>query len=172
MNFKDYLTEQKSIQLVESVRSDVMLMESILDYFGKVVAKVKNSDGVPEGLDLTQLAVMMTALKILGSDEYKDSITKDDVGIDAGDQKQLYTLLNAVKADVKQEPAVKKVIDAVVKLAPSELKRSVEEVNKLNSEDEGQRKEVSNKLAKFYTTLQAAMNKMRGASTATTKPTI
>jgi hypothetical protein len=161
LEFKKFLLEQKRNELFEQIGSNMLVMESVLDLFSKAVAQVKNSEGVPSGVDVSNLAMMITFLKILGNKDHKAAITKDDVGIDPNNIKEVYDLLDKVKGSGPQDGQVEKVVHAVVTLAPSELHKTQELVGKLKSEDPTERKTGVDYLSKFFGNLQQAMAKMK-----------
>ncbi len=162
MQFKSFITKNTTKNLFESIQNDEVLMEGIVDFIGKYVAQIKNKDDLST-LDISQLAVMMTALQILGDKDLRDSITKDDVGIDAADTKQVYNLLQNVKAEGSQESGVKKVINGIVQLAKTKLKANVDTLALLKSDDETEKKNVINMISKMYSNLQQSMNKMKSS---------
>jgi hypothetical protein len=167
-NFKSFLRESLEAELLEHLRGDVFLQESVLDLFSKAVAQVKNADGVPKGVDVTQLATMMTFLSILGNTSHRAAMTKDDIGIDPSNVKDLYDLLNKVKGTGAQEGDVENVVKNVVGLAPSQLHKTEEDLQQLTSDDPTARKAVVDRITAFYTKLQAAMAKMKTIASAGT----
>lgn len=162
MQFKTYLSKKTTAELFEAFEQDEILMEGVVDFIGKYVAQIKNKEDLSD-VDISQLAVMMTALQILGDKDLRDSITKDDVGIDANDTKQVYNLLQNVKATGTQESGVKKIINGIVNLAKSKLKSNVEVLTKMKDGDDTEKRNAINAVTKMYGNLQASIQKMKSS---------
>lgn len=128
------------------------LVESINRRLSAAVAALKSrepTDMGDRGIDLDQLAVVITGLKVLANTEYRDVITKDDVGINPRDSKELFKLLDKVpdKASIELDPKELGVFKSLAALAPKLLADQRAEMAKLVSKDEGERKSAVSRLA-------------------------
>ena len=133
-----------------------VLTESVSDYLSLAIARLKSKK--PEELflpgsyahDLDQLAEVIAGLKVLANAEHRDTLTKDDLGINPNSYADLYKLLQSIPRDSQNWP---KLTDAVFKalktIAPGIFKKTRQELEILKDGSSGERKELIAKIEGF-----------------------
>ena len=145
-----------------------LLAESISDYLSLVVARLKSKTKeelfLPGAykLDLDQLAEVIAGLKILSNAEHRETMTKDDIGINPNSYKDLYTLLKSVPRDGKNLPRLTgDVFTALKGIAPSIFKKTRQELEILETGSTGERKNLIDKISKFSTEINQMFYKVK-----------
>ena len=133
-----------------------VLSESIIDYFGTTLAKLKGahpeevfSEQNPKRVSLEDVAKMITALKVISKKEYRGAMTKDDIGINPNSARELFGLLDSVKKDGQNERNTKEVLDTLTRLAPSLYRAELDGLKDLKLDDDAKRKQAIQKLESF-----------------------
>lgn len=90
------ITAHKSV----SDKFNEVLLEDINRHLLTAVAMLKHrkpgEEKSTKGLDFDTLAMLITGLKIISKEDYRSAMTKDDVGINPNNFKELLDLLNQV----------------------------------------------------------------------------
>jgi hypothetical protein len=113
-------------------------------------------------LDIEALADTITAIKLLTNKDYRQAMTKDDVGINVNSSKELARILDKVpsNAAVEQPKDVRDFMRAVASLGKSMRKTELEKLQAAldNTKD---REKAADELAEFATKLIAALKKLK-----------
>lgn len=154
MKLQEIIYESTSTALRKEVVE--VLSESIIEYFGTTLAKLKGahpeevfSDQNPKRVSLEDVAKMITALKVISKKEYRGAMTKDDIGINPNSARDVFSLLDAVKKDGQNDRNTKEVMDTLAHLAPSMYRRELEALKDLKLDDDAKRKQAVQKLEAF-----------------------
>ena len=135
-----------------------LLSESISDYLSNVIALLKNDSKV----DLDQLAEFISGLKLLGSDEYRGSMTTADIGMNPNNFKELFQTLNSIpknKADLPRATA--NVFLSLKTLAPSGFKKAREELKPFEDGSKSEKAQLIIELQKFATNVNKFFYKIK-----------
>jgi len=155
MKLRDLVVESMIFDL--RVQVGAVLGESVADYLSTAVAvlrakKPEEIFGDSPKIDLEQMAKIITGLKVLSNKEYRDSITKDDVGLNVQSAKEVFDMLNNVPKDGKNVPKTTDDIFTALKgLVPSLYKKELEKLEQLKDGDESDRKKEIDDLAALTT---------------------
>lgn len=123
-----------------------LLSESISDYLAHTIAALKNEQKV----DLDQLAEFISGLKMLGDDERRSALSKEDLGINPNNFKELFNVLSSVSKTGKDLPKMTdEVFDALRSMSPSGVKNAREELSVLENGTRAQKQEAIKKLQDF-----------------------
>lgn len=144
MKLKHLLTEAAIVEL-RDVLSEALL-ESVTDYLATTTAMLKNGKQV----DLEKLAIIITALQVFGKSDFRQSMTRDDIGINPNDFKQLYLVLNSITRDGKNLPKLTdEVLTAIKSVAPSLYKKNLSDLKSYESGSKSQQAEIAKKVTAF-----------------------
>ena len=144
-------------------RIGTLLSESISDYLSMTIAQLKNDKPV----DLDKLAEIVAGLKVIGNRDHRESLTKDDIGINPNNVKELYSLLNAVSKDVsKSEKMVGEVFSSLKHIAPSMYKKTREEFKTFESGTKAEKEQLIQKISAFSTKVNQLFYKLRHGAAA------
>lgn len=164
MKLRHLVTESLIFEIRKLTQA--MLAEAITDYLSTAIAKLKakkNSSLDQSEVDLDQLASIMAGMKVLGTKEYRQAMTKDDLGIDPNNAEDLYKVLSSIPKDGKNIPKLThEVFSALKELAPKVFKTEREALNGLGSED---RDQTIAKISTFASKVNQAFSKTKTAST-------
>lgn len=156
------LNEEIAIYELRKEISEV-LAESISDYLATSLAQLKHEKDV----DLDRLAEIVAGLKVLAKPEHRETMTKDDIGINPNSFKELFDLLKSVPKDGKNPPKlVNDVFTALKAVAPSLHKKTREELEVLKSGEKAERDQMINKLTAFFTKANQLFMKLKTRATA------
>lgn len=148
------------------------LAESVSEYLSSTMAILKNkkasdlftTDGKPPLVDLELLGSIIASLKILGNKEYRQAMTKDDIGINPASMHEIFGLLDSVPRNGKNVP--KDTLDtfkAINSIAPSLFKNEIQKLSALTSE--GPDKEaVLRELGSFISKEHQLFNRLKSTS--------
>ena len=172
MRFYNFMIESTLESTEQYIK--YQLIENINDFLSQTIAKLNNkkpdeifkSDN-PFAINLDHLAIIMTGLRIISNPDYRTAITKDDVGMNPNDAKDLINVLNQIDKNGKDSIAVLNIFKALCKMAPNVLKKQREELNVLQAGDDATRKQEIQKLQRFATLTSQIFNKVQSASTST-----
>lgn len=140
-----------------------LLSESISEYLGMVVAQLKNDKPV----DLDKLAQIVAGLKVIGNRDHRESLTKDDIGINLNNVKELYSLLNAVPKDAaKSDKMVDEVFTALKSIAPSMYKKTRQEFEIFEKGTKAEKQQLIQKISAFSTKVNQLFYKLRHEASA------
>jgi hypothetical protein len=172
MRLKEFLIESSINKASNFISQN--LNESVVDYLQLVYAKLKNKkpeelfkQGSRDALDLDHLAMIITGLKIIAEPDYRASITKQDVGVNINDAKELFNLLNQVNKLGDDPASIVNVFKALTKLAMPSLKRQRQELEILKVGDDAERDHMAQNIQKLTLKTTQLFNKVRAASTGT-----
>jgi len=146
------------------------LAEAINKHFTSTVAALKardDEDTSDRGINLDQLATIIAGLKVIGKSEYRDVMTKDDIGINPNNARELFSLLDKVPDKPQAELAgtQAEVFSSLAALAPSLLKKERAELALLTDKDANKRRTAVNQLSAFASKVDSMYNKVHTAAT-------
>ena len=124
-----------------------LLAESISDYLALTIAQLKND----KAINLDQFAEVIGGLRILGKEEHRETITKDDIGINPNSYKELFNLLNAIPRDGKLNHDISSVFTALKSIAPSIFKKTRLELETFEKGSRSEKQQLIQKLSAFMT---------------------
>ena len=171
MKLKEFLLESALTEMKAHIKDN--LFENINDYLSLTLAKINNKkpqDLFKPGadmLDLDHLAMIITGLKIVANPDYRAGLTKNQIGINPNDAKDLFNILNQVDKMGKDQPGVINVFKALCKLAPSALKNERAELEIFKTGDDAERKHQAQELQKLIVKVGQMFNKIRNAASST-----
>ena len=135
-----------------------LLSESISDYLATTLAQLKNDKQV----DLDKLAEILSGLKILGKADYRESLTKDDLGINPNSFKELFQLLNSITKDVKDMPKMTaEVFTSLKSIAPSIFKKTRAELEILEKGTKSAKQQQIQQMQAFATKVNQMFYKLK-----------
>lgn len=168
MKIRDLVAESAAYEVRKLVEQK--LLESVSKHLSSIAAALKarkddNADMM--GVDPEQLANIITGLKVIGKKEYRDVITKDDIGINPTNAKELFSLLDKVpdKAQAKLDKSSADIFRALSSLAQSLSKKDQEDIEMLGSDDEAKRRSAVNKLSSFASKVDQMYNQVKNVAT-------
>jgi hypothetical protein len=170
MKIRELVAESALFELRRAVTTK--LSEAINKHLLSASAALSNrkdTDKDLKGVDVDQLASIITTMKVLSNAEYRDSMTKDDIGINPRNAKELFSFLDQIPDNKSQELSgvPKEVVSAVTHLAPSIKSKEVERLKDLGSDDVDTRRAAEAYLKAFATKVDLSYNKVRAAAEAT-----
>jgi len=172
MKLKEFLVESALIEVRAHIRDN--LFENINDYLSLTLAKLNNKKpqdlfkaGSPDEINLDHLAMIIAGLKVVANPDFRAGLTKQDIGINPNDAKDLFNLLNQVDKQGKDQGAVINVFKAVCKLAPQGLKNERAKLDIFKTGDDAERKHEAQELQKLVVKVGQMFNKIRTAANST-----
>jgi hypothetical protein len=166
MKLRELVVETALIELRKLI-ADNFLFESVSDHLAVTIAKLKNKDpsklfnGSPDGIDLDHLALILTGLNVLGNTDYRDAMTKEDIGIDPKNAQELFKLLDEVAKVGKDPEAVTVVFDKIKEIAPKVYTKKRAELDDLKSKDEAVRNQEIKKLEAYMHKVTQSYQKLK-----------
>ena len=171
MKLQEFVVESALSEIRKQITSD--LFEDVNQYLSLTLAKLKNKKpeelfktGDPHAIDLDHLAQVVIALKVLGNSDHRSALSKNDVGFQASDNKELFKFLTDVSKDGKDPTYVKKAFAVIAKLTPTAIKKQIEEFQKLRDGEDAERQQVIKNLEQFMHKVSQYYGKLRGTSQA------
>jgi len=171
MRLKQFLIEST---ITKATNVIAQLDENVVDYLALVYGKLKNKKpeelfgaNAKDGINLDQLALIITGLKIIAEPDYRAGITKRDVGVNVNDAKELYNFLNQVDKQGHNQSSIENVFKALAKLAGPSLKKQRQELEVLKLGDDAERQHMAQNIQKLQNKTSQIFNKIRIASTST-----
>lgn len=167
------LTDLSTELLIFEVRQRTaeMLGESISDYLSMTIAKIKAKkpeelyDGEEPLVDLDRLTSVVSAMRVLGNADFRKAISKEDIGINPNNVKEFAKFLDSIPRDGKKLPQLTAaVITALKGIAPNVFKKQREQLDRLKSQDETERKDALQDLSKFATQVNQIFSKVRSGT--------
>lgn len=144
MKLRQINTEVALFELREQVGT--ILGESISDYLAVALAQLKNG----KTPDLDQLAELIAGLKVLSHSDHRESLTRDDIGINPNNMKELFNVLNGVTKDGKNMPKLTAEMFAALKsIAPSMYRKTREELATLEKGEKAAKEQLIRKIEAF-----------------------
>jgi hypothetical protein len=166
MKLRDLLVEAAIVDIRTMIVE--RLLENVNDYLSLTMAKLKNKKpeeafkaGDPQAVDLDHLALIVTGLYILSNPDYRAGITKQDVGMNPNDLKELFNLLDQVNKQGKDPIAIQNVFKMLCNLAKPALKKKRAELDILQTGDDAERKHELQELEKFTLKVSQMFNKLK-----------
>lgn len=161
MKIQDLVIESLLFEIRLEVRR--VLAESISDYFSQFLSKVKHGDD-PSDKELEQISALVAGMKVLSIPQYRQAITKDDIGVNPNSAKELFDLLNGIPRDGKLNTLTVKVFDSLKTIAPSIFKKELEEITAMRGATKQERDAIIAKLNVFATKVGQSFNKAKTAA--------
>lgn len=176
MKIRELVTSSAQFELRKAIEQK--LAESVNKHLSNAVVALKSrgdDDATDKGIDIDQLASIIAGLKVLGKKEYRGAMTKDDIGINPNNAKELFSLLDKVPDKPQAELAgvQKEVFTALAALAPSLLKKEREELAQLTDKDPNKRRAGVQALSSFAAKVDSMYRQLHTSATkaATAQPT-
>lgn len=169
MKIRELIAESAMFELRRTVGAK--LSEAINKHLLTAAVALGNrsdSDKSTKGIDIDQLASIIAAMKIIAKAEYREVMTKDDIGINPRNAKELFGVLDKIPDAPAAELTglSKEVINALVHLAPTLKKAEAEKLAGLTSSDPAERAEAVVYLKQFATKVDQSFTKVRAAAVA------
>lgn len=156
MKLRQLKTEIALFELREQI--GLLLSESISDYLSSVIASLKNDEQV----DLDQVAEIISGLRIIGDPDHRESMTKDDIGINPNNFKELFNTLNSVTRDRKNMPKMTgEVFTALKSISPSMFKKTKAELDVLETGTRAEKAQQIQKLKDFASDVNHLFYKLK-----------
>lgn len=120
------------------------------------------------GVDIETLAKLITGIKIITKAEYRSAMTKDDVGINPNNAKELLDMLDTVPNAPKDklQGGAAKFFTAVSSLSKSMLEKTKELIKQAISTEKAERDAALKELTIFASKVDQMVAKLRTASAA------
>lgn len=139
-----------------------LLNESICEYLGTTIAQLRND----KSIDLEKFAEVITALKVLSNIDHRESLTRDEIGFNPNDARELFSFLNAVNRDItKSEKFVNEIFSEFKNIAPSLFKRTLSELDVLKNGTKIEKQQLIQSLSSFIMKVNQLFNKVKHVST-------
>ena len=140
----------------------LLLSESISDYLALTLALLKNGHPV----DLDQLAQFMSGLKVIGDPEHRSSMTKDDIGFNPNNFKELFNILNTITKNGKDVPrTTADVFVALKSITPSLFKKVRAELEVFEKGTKSEKEQQIRKIQAFSTKVNQLFYKIKHGAT-------
>jgi deoxyribodipyrimidine photolyase len=141
---------------------EVHLLEDVNQYLALTLAQIKNKKKEDlKTIDLDHLTAVIVGLKVLSNSELRQSLSKNDIGIQPNDPKEIFKLFTDVSKDSKDPAYVKKVFDVIAKLTPTAMKKQRSELDKLSSDSDSEKQNVVRDIEQFMHKVSQAYGKLR-----------
>lgn len=170
MKLRDLVIETQIFEL--RVQIGEVLVESISDYLQTTLAQLRNgkerfvdSEGKPTE-EATRLASILSGMKVLSIPNYRNAMTREDIGINPNSAKELSDLLAKIPRDGKLDKLTANVFSAIEKIAPSVYKKKLEEIISIHDADKASREKVINDIEAMSTNINKAYQKIKTVSQA------
>jgi hypothetical protein len=156
--------------LAEEIASKVeTLTEAVnahLQAAAAVLGRRSSSDADLKGIDIGELASIVASLKALSKAEYRDSMTKDDIGINPRSAKDLFMFFDKIPSSEKGKLTglPKEVVTALSKLVPTVNKSELEALTKLGSHDLDERRGAEKYLKAVAQKIDLSYDKIKSAA--------
>lgn len=128
-------------------------------------AKPEKGDEL-RGVDTDVLAKLITGIKVITKPEYRSALTKDDVGINPNNVRDLLAMLDEVPNAPKDKLSgtTAKFFTAVCSLSKSLLEKSKTLVKNCSSTDPEERTEALKELTQFASKVDQLVTRMRATT--------
>lgn len=151
---------------LEALQKQPKLHALLEDAGGTLMAAVrlaKSDLDKAEKLDLEQLADIITAIKLLTNADYRQAMTKQDVGIDPNNARDLLKMLDTIPSDpAKQLPSSTRSFVRTVALMSKSLRaKELEALKALVSTDASKRQAAQAELGKLASMVATALEKLK-----------
>jgi len=172
MKLKEFLVESAIIEARAYIRDN--LFENVNDYLSLMLTKLSNKkpednfkSGSPDAVDLDHLAMIITGLKVVANPDFRAGLTKQDIGINPNDAKELFNVLNQVDKMGKDQSGIINVFKALCKLTPAGLKHERAKLDIFKTGDDAERKNQAQELQKLVVKVSQMFNKIKTSASAT-----
>lgn len=160
MAFKQYLIEEARKQI------SFPLFEAINGHLAKTVAALaarENDDNSAAGVDFKRLGNILTTLKIITDKDLHSGITKDDIGFDPNDVKDIFGALDRVPDSVSAKLPVDldKFFVTTAALSNSVKREELKTLAKLLDKDETVRATAVKELKQLSIKIDQLYNKLK-----------
>ena len=112
----------------------------------------------------------MVGLKILANSDHRAAFTRDDIGIQPNNPKELFKLFNDIAKDGNDPSYVKKAFKTIGTLAPTALKKQRSEFEKLKVGSDAERRAGIQELEQFSNKVTQAFGKLRSQAQKSNAP--
>lgn len=165
MKLRDLIIESMLFEV--RLQFQEILGESITDYLGQIMVRLKKGDDLTDD-ELEQVAALLAGMKVLSIPQYRQAMTKNDIGINPNSVTDLYNLLNKIPRDGKFDALTKQVFHALQTIAPSIFKKELTDIKELSGATREERDQVIAKLNSMFTKINQAFSKAKTATSSTT----
>lgn len=151
---------------VEALQKQPKLVALLEDAGGALMAAARTAKTDAEKfekLDLEQLADVITALKLLTNADYRDAMTRNEVGIDPNNAQELLKMLDTIPSDPSKvlPSKTKEFVKAVALMAKSMRAKELESLQKLRSKSQSERDKAHAELGRLASGVSAALERLR-----------
>ena len=143
------------------------LNESIVDYLGVIIAKLKNkkpdvlfNKTAPE-IDLEHLSQLVGSIKILFNPNYRQALTRNEIDVNPNNPAELFGLLNSIDKMGHDPDPVKKTFEKLSKIARDSVAKTLAGFEDLKSTDDKARLAAIAELEKFNSKVGQLFNKIK-----------
>ncbi len=114
-------------------------------------------------IDLEQLADIITAIKLLTNADYRDAMTKQDIGIDSTNATELFKMLDSIPNDPAKDlpAATRSFVRSVALMSKSVRAKELEALKLLVSSDHTKRQAAQAELDKLAALVSAALKRLK-----------
>lgn len=166
MKLQQIVLESALVAAREAVRD--MILEDVTQYLALTLGKLKNKSpeeafksGDKTAVDLDHLTSIVVGLKILANSDHRAAFTRDDIGIQPNNPKELFKLFNDISKDGTDPGYVKKAFERIGSLAPTAVKKQRAEFEKLKVGTDAERRSAVKELETFSNKVTQAFGKLR-----------
>ena len=141
----------------------LMLVEDASQMLHMLIPAVKDDSSKLSKLNLDELADIITALKLLTNSDFRQSMTKTDVGINPNNGPELLKMLDAIPRDITatRPKTVKDFVRSVALLSKSQKTKELESLKALLDKNPSVRQKALQELTKFASTVEALINRLK-----------
>lgn len=158
MLIKDLVVESMIFELRIQVKE--VLTEAINDYLSMQISKLKRGDDLSDE-ELSNLAAIIATMKVLSVPQYRQAITKNDIGMDPNSAKDLFDFLKNIPRDGKFSTLTTKVFTSLKAIAPSIFKQELEDISAMRGATKQDRDQIINKVSSIATKIDQTFNKIK-----------
>lgn len=151
---------------LEEVQRHPKLM-SLLEDAGAMLwtaAKTAKTDREKtEKFDFDELADVVTAIKLLTNADYRQAMTKQDIGIDPNNADQLLKMLDSIPSDPTRAlpKQTRDFVRSVALMSKSQRAKELEALKALVGPDQGARRKAQEDLAKLSDQIVKAIERLK-----------
>jgi hypothetical protein len=161
MKINDLIIESLVFEIRLTMRE--ALSEAITDYFAQILAKLRRAEELSHD-EVQRVSSLIAGIKVLSVPQYRQAMTRSDIGINPNSARELHDLLVKIPKDGKLDRLTDEVFQALSKIAPSIFKKELEEIEALNRAPKQEHEHQVNKLAALFAKIYQAFNKTKTAA--------
>ena len=153
-------------RLLESLQKDskgLMIVEDASQMLHMLIPALKSDSPKLSQIDIDELANIITTLKLLTNPNFRQSMTKADVGINPNDGPELLKILDLIPRDITADrpKQVKDFVRSVALLSKSQKTKEIEDLKLLFDKNPIVRQKAISELSKFIATIDQLINKLK-----------